>query len=198
MEFRMIRTGKISSINYKNASARVEFDDAPGIISKELKVLIPHTKNEKNYSMPGPKEDVVCVFLPHAPSTGFIIGSYSSGKNLPSESGKIKYIFFPDGTRIKYNMESSLLEIDCAGDIEITSGNVVSLSATEIVLSSETKVSIEAGTEVILNGTKVSLGGGTGTLEVSNSGANCNSEITCEDVTTSKGSYNAHIDSFHS
>ncbi len=167
MEFRMIRTGKVSSINYKKSSARVEFDDAPGIISKELKVLTPHTKEERNYSMPGIREDVVCVFLPHAPSTGFIIGSYSSGKNLPSEVGKIRYIFFPDGTRLKYNMETSVLEVDCVGEINITSGSVINIRGQE--------VNIEADS-----------------FNVSASESNFDHDINCADVVTDKGSHNLH------
>ena len=85
----MIRAGKASSINYKKASVRVKFDDAPGIISKELKILSTNSNKIKDYLTPSIGEDVICVFLPHAPSVGFIVGSYYSGKNLPSENGKI-------------------------------------------------------------------------------------------------------------
>ena len=142
-----MRTGKTSSINYKNSSVRVEFDDAPGIISKDLKVLRDHTKKEKNYSMPSIGEDVVCIFLPHDPTTGFIVGSYYSGKNPPVESGKIKYIFFPDGTRLKYDMEASILEIDCVGDINIKSAKNVSITAKNVSIVAET-LSIDAATDI--------------------------------------------------
>ncbi|GLI57366.1 hypothetical protein PM10SUCC1_28800 [Propionigenium maris DSM 9537] len=167
MEFRMIRTGKVSSINYKKSSVRVVFDDSPGIVSKELKVLLPHTKEEKNYSMPSLREDVVCIFLPHAPSTGFVIGSYNSGKNLPPEIGKVKYIFFPDGTRVKYNMETNLLEVDCVGDINIASGRVVNIQAREVNITTEA-------------------------FNVSAGESNFDHDINCADVITDKGSMNKH------
>lgn len=135
MELRFLRTGKVSSINYKTATARVEFDDPPGEISKPLKVLTDHTNTEKNYSMPSLKEDVVCIFLPNAANVGFILGSYSTGKNLPKDTGKIKYIIFPDGTKIKYNFESHLLEIDCAGNIDIKSAKNINISSENIVMT---------------------------------------------------------------
>lgn len=167
MEFRFLRAGKISSINYKECSARVEFDDSPGIISKELKVLQPHSNNEKDYSMPSIEEDVVCVFLPHAPSVGFIVGSYYSGKNLPEETGKIKYIIFPDGTKVKYNLETALLEVDCVGDISISGGNVISLSAPEVNINTES-------------------------FNVSAGESNFDHDINCADVITDKGPHNEH------
>jgi len=167
MEFRFMRTGKISSINYKRCSARVEYDDAPGVISKELKILSTNSNKTKEYSMPSIGEDVVCIFFPHAPSVGFIVGSYYSGKNLPANTGKVKYIFFPDGTRLKYNLETSLLEIDCAGDINISSGKVVNVQAKEINIVTES-------------------------FNVSAEESNFDHDINCADVVTDKGSHNAH------
>ena len=168
----MIRTGKASSINYKKASVRVKFDDAPGIISKELKILSTNSNKIKDYLTPSIGEDVICVFLPHAPSVGFIVGSYYSGKNLPSENEKIRYIFFPDGTRLKYNMETSLLEIDCVGEINISSGTIVNISGGEVNITADS-------------------------FNVSAGESNFDHDINCADVITDKGSYNLHIDSMH-
>ena len=167
MEFRMIRTGKVSSINYKQYRARVEFDDAPGIISKELNILSTNSNKTKDYVIPSLGEEVVCVFLPHAPSMGFIIGSYYSGKNLPPENGKMKYIFFPDGTKLKYNLETSLLEIDCVGDINISSGKVINIQGKEVNILTES-------------------------FNVAATESNFDHNINCADVITDKGSHNVH------
>ncbi|HAS79508.1 MAG TPA: baseplate assembly protein [Fusobacteriaceae bacterium] len=173
MGFRFIRTGKVSSISYKTTTARVEFDDAPGIISKPLQVLTDHTNTERNYSMPSVKENVVCVFLPNSSnSTGFILGSYSSERNLPKDTGKMKYIIFPDGTKIKYNFETHLLEIDCVGEVNISSGTVINIKGQE--------VNIEADS-----------------FNVTANESNFDHKINCADVITDKGSYNDHIDNLH-
>ena len=163
----MIRTGKTSSINYKESSVRVEFDDAPGIISKELKVLCSNSNKTKDYYMPSVGEDVVCIFLPHDPTTGFIVGSYYSGKNLPLESGKMKYIFFSDGTRLKYDIVTHLLEIDCVGDINISSGTVVNIKGKEVNIQAQS-------------------------FNVSADESNFDHNINCVDVITDKGSINNH------
>ncbi|MEI6856795.1 phage baseplate assembly protein V [Psychrilyobacter sp.] len=170
--FRFLRTGKVSSINYKEVSVSVEFDDSPGIISKELKVLSDHTSKEKDYSLPNVGEDVVCVFLPHAPTVGFVLGSYYSGKNLPPDTGEMKYILFPDGTKIKYNMETSVLEVDCVGEVNISSGVVVNIKGQE--------VNIEADS-----------------FNVTASESNFDHKINCADVVADKGSYNDHINNLH-
>ncbi len=166
MEFRMIRSGIVSSINYKEVSARIKFQDAPGV-SRELKILQPHTNLEKEYSMPSIGEEVVCIFLPNSPSTGYIVGSFYSGKNLPGEIGNTKYIFFPDGTKLKYNYATHVLEVDCIGDINISSGSNISIKGTE--------VNIEADS-----------------FNVSASESNFDHNINCADVITDKGSHNNH------
>lgn len=165
--FKYLKTGKISSVNYETVSARVEFDDTPGIISKSLKILSGHTKQEKTYSMPSIGEDVVCVFLPHAPTVGFIVGSYYTGKNLPSDNGKIKYIVFPDGTLVKYDLETSTLEVNCVGEINITSGTIVNIKGQE--------VNIEANS-----------------FNVTANESNFDHDINCADIVTDIGSHNAH------
>lgn len=164
MGFRFLQLGKISSVDYKKSTARVEFDDTPGIISKPLKVLTDHTNTEKNYSMPSVGENAVCIFLPHAPSVGFILGSYSSEKNLPKDTGKMKYIIFPDGTKIKYNFETHLLEIDCVGDVNIKGANNVNISSNNIVMTTD-KLTINSKNTSII-GTSLNINAATTAKEV--------------------------------
>ncbi len=179
MGFRFLQLGKISSVDYKKSTARVEFDDTPGIISKPLKVLTDHTNTERNYSMPSIGENAVCIFLPHAPSMGFILGSYSSEKNLPEDSGKMKYIIFPDGTKIKYNFETHLLEIDCVGDVYIKGANNVNISSKNIVITTD-KLTINSKATSII-GTSLNIDATTTAKEV---------EVT--KLTTPKGDIDLH------
>lgn len=165
MEFRFLRTGKVSSINYKTTTARVEFDDTPGKISKPLQVLTDHTNTERSYSMPSVKENVVCIFLPGSDEGfGFILGSYSSEKNLPKDTGKMKYIIFPDGTKIKYNFETHLLEIDCVGDVDIKGANNINISSKNIVMTTD-KLTINSKVTSIV-GTSLNIDAATTAKEV--------------------------------
>jgi phage baseplate assembly protein V len=165
MEFRFLRTGKVSSVDYKTTTARVEFDDTPGEISKPLQVLTDHTNAERNYSMPSVKENVVCIFLPGSnEGAGFILGSYSSAKNLPKDTGKMKYIIFPDGTKIKYNFETHLLEIDCVGDVNIKGANNINISSKNIVMTTD-KLTINSKATSII-GTSLNINAATTAKEV--------------------------------
>ena len=170
--FRFLRLGRVSSINYKEVSVSVEFNNSPGKISGGLKVLSDHTSKEKDYSLPSVGEEVLCVFLPNAPNVGFVLGSYYSGKNLPIDTGKIKYILFPDGTKIKYNMETSVLEVDCVGDVNISSGTVVNIKSQEVNIDADS-------------------------FNVTANESNFDHKINCADVIADKGSYNDHIDNLH-
>jgi len=185
MEFRFLRTGKVSSINYKKTTARVEFDDAPGFISKPLQVLTDHTNTEKNYSMPSVKENVVCIFLPGSnEGAGFILGSYSDAKNLPKDTGKIKYIIFPDGTKIKYNFETHLLEIDCVGDIDIKGANNVNISSKNIVMTTD-NLTIDAKSTSLV-GTSLDINAVTTAKNITAE------EVGVSKLTTPKGDVDIH------
>ena len=185
MEFRFLRTGKVSSISYKTTTARVEFDDTPGEISKPLQVLTDHTNTERKYSMPSLKEDVVCIFLPGSnEAAGFILGSYSTEKNLPKDSGKMKYIIFPDGTKIKYNFETHLLEVDCIGDIDIKGANNVNISSNNIVMTTNSLTINSKSTSI--TGTSLDINAFTTAKNVKAE------EVGVTKLTTPKGDVDLH------
>ncbi len=185
MEFRFLRTGKISSVDHKKTTARVEFDDTPGFISKPLQVLTDHTNTERSYSMPSLNENVVCIFLPGSnEGVGFILGSYSSEKNLPKDTGKMKYIIFPDGTKIKYNFETHLLEIDCVGDIDIKGANNINISSKNIVMTTD-KLTIDAKATSII-GTTLNIDALTTAKNITAE------EVGVKKLTTPKGDIDLH------
>jgi len=185
MEFRFLRTGKVSSISYKTTTARVEFDDTPGNISKPLQVLTDHTNTERSYSMPSIKENVVCIFLPGSDEgVGFILGSYSSKKNLPKDTGKMKYIVFPDGTKIKYNFETHLLEINCVGDIDIKGANNINISSKNIVMTTD---------NLTINAKATSIAGTSVDIDAITTAKNITAkEVGVSKLTTPKGDIDLH------
>ena len=69
-------------------------------------------------------------------------------------------------------METSLLEIDCVGEINISSGTIVNISGGEVNITADS-------------------------FNVSAGESNFDHDINCGDVITDKGSYNSHIDSMH-
>lgn len=124
----IIRVGLVSSINPVDCKARVVFQDRGDLVSYELPVLQLNTYKNKDYWMPDPGEQVVCIFLPSGNAQGYIIGSVYSKKDKPPVTDENKrHIKFDDGTVIEYDRKTHILKIEIVenGPINIIApGNV--------------------------------------------------------------------------
>lgn len=120
MHNNLIRTGKVSTINASAGTARVSFEDRSNVVSYDLQIVVRGSKEAKDYWMPVPGEQVLCVFLPHGRSQGFILGSLYSLKDQPPASDQAQRCMeFVDGTRLEYDSASHVLRIHVAGPIQI-------------------------------------------------------------------------------
>lgn len=55
-------------------------------------------------------------------------------------AGKMKYIIFPDESKVKYNFETHLLEVNCLGDFDIKDLNNVNISSNNIVMTTDSLI----------------------------------------------------------
>ncbi len=140
----MIKIGKVISINENNCSARVKRTDT-GVITEELKLLVPFTLNDKAYYMPAVNETVVCALVNE--SQGFILGSFYAETRQTNDSGNMAYVEFKDGTLLKYNQESKELDIKSSGVINITAKNLITIHGGDVLISGST-VNISGETQV--------------------------------------------------
>ena len=100
----LIRIGKITSVDEKKHTARVQFTDRDEMVSWDLPVLVPSTVDPQDYCLPVENTDVVCVFLPNGQQQGFIIGAFYTDQNPPPIADRNKYLRkFKDGTSIEYD-----------------------------------------------------------------------------------------------
>ena len=79
----MLRYGTVSSVNRKECSVRVLFEDHDDNVSPELRVLVRNTMNKKDYWLPDVGETVICLFMPNGEETGFVLGSVYSDADKP-------------------------------------------------------------------------------------------------------------------
>lgn len=108
----LIKVGEVSSIDPAHCTARVVFDDDDSIVSFDLPVLQKNTFQSRDYWMPVPGEDVLCLFLPTGPEEGFILGSFYAGEITPPEKmEKRRTTVFADGTVVQYDMVSHKLTV---------------------------------------------------------------------------------------
>lgn len=117
----LIRYGKVSAVIPERCAVRVVFDDKDGLVSAELPVLQSSCLNNKFYNLPDVNDSVVCLMAPNDENGGgFVLGAFYHEKNTPpAQVQDISLIKFGDGTEIKYNRGTHLLEINCVGDVKI-------------------------------------------------------------------------------
>lgn len=129
---RMVRVGRISSINPGEGTARVIFPDMDDNVSDDLPVLRNGSQVLKTYYMPDIDEQVVCLMVPNisgkGSNDGFIIGSFFNEVDRPVKTGATVYrIDFGDGSFIEHDRATGNLNINATGDIVIN-GKSISLN----------------------------------------------------------------------
>ena len=116
----LIRIGKITSVDEKKHTARVQFTDRDEMVSWDLPVLVPSTVDPQDYCLPVENTDVVCVFLPNGQQQGFIIGAFYTDANPPPITDRKKYLRkFKDGTYIQTDKETGDVTIKAARNVQI-------------------------------------------------------------------------------
>lgn len=63
----LIRTGTVSSVNNANKTVRVYFPELDEEVSDTLRIV------DTGAPMPSEMDEVLCIFLPDSPETGFVL-----------------------------------------------------------------------------------------------------------------------------
>jgi phage baseplate assembly protein V len=159
----MIIYGIISEIGTGDnaGKCRVEFEALDGIVSDWLPVVVPFSGDNKRVYAVNVNECVVCL-MDKTAEDGVIIGKYYDTDNSAPESGdEVDYIEYSDGTKIKYDIANSKLEVEFKGEVVIKASGVITLDNNEVKVTGDLKVdgSIEAIGNV--KGMEVENGQGT-------------------------------------
>ncbi len=130
-----IRVGQVSSVNPKNNTVRVAFDDMTGptgkeFVSAEMQVMQRNTVGARNLSLPEVGEHVLCTHLQNGEQEGFVLGSYYTASNMPDNATGVYRTEYSDGTVIEYNVGTGTASIK-------TSGYAI-VEAKEAVVTAET------------------------------------------------------------
>lgn len=144
----IVRVGKVSSIQPEKCTARVVFEDLDDLTSYELPIIVRGSLETKEYWMPKPDEQVVCLFLPSGNAQGFIIGSFYSQKDTPPvQDPNKRHLSFSDGTCLEYDQKTSTLTINAKGPVKIIAAENVIVQGDVIAdgISLKEHVHIEPG-----------------------------------------------------
>lgn len=207
----MIKTGKVSEVNYEKGTCKVVFDDLESYQSQDLQVITRKSKKHKTWDMPDLDEEVLVVFSTTSEGeTGYIIGSfYNENTAPPATDDRVKYIF-EDGSFLEYNKELKQMTVECEGDIivktkknlkatvqenaelTVTKDVIVkcknaNVTAEDNITASCKSLSCTAEASITLTAPAITLDGEVTTTK------NVNVAI---DVITAKGSVNGHKHSY--
>ena len=103
----LIKIGTVESINYKNGTARLLYEELDNSLSFDLPIIA----NE--YNMPNVGDQVVAIFLSQDNLQGFIVGRPFSDDNMPS-NGKENIIRkdYDEDNFIEYDKNTETLTIN--------------------------------------------------------------------------------------
>jgi len=156
----LIRVGIVSSVDESKCTARVAFEDRSAVVSYDLPILVRGSLNNKDYWLPDPGEQVVCLFLPSGNAQGFILGSSYSAKDTPPVNDKNKrHISYSDGTLIEYDQATHTLTINAVGVINIVATGNVNVTGDVIADGTSLKNHIHSDVTAGLSNTGPPVGG---------------------------------------
>lgn len=128
MGFKIVRIGKVSSVNAEKARVQVVFTDMDNMVSSDLPIIYPQGLTNKFYAVPDVGENVLCLFMEESMSDGFCIGAFYTDNILPPVTSNDKvHLSFQDGTHIEYDRKEHKLIADVIGDVEIKATNSVTV-----------------------------------------------------------------------
>lgn len=137
-----IRTGKVSSIDYKTGMMKVVYYDKGKAVTSNF----PYANFNNEYNMPPVGSQVLVAHLSNGSSRGVVLGNMWNEKNIPSESGKELYRKELSKTRgaaiIRYD-DSSGEYLVKAGNIQINGINKTELDGPKVTIDASILVSIE-------------------------------------------------------
>lgn len=133
----MLAYGYISEIDAAKGLVRVKFPDRDGIVSNWLPVSVPFTLDNKAEFWPKVNQNVWCVMDADF-ENGVCAGSIYDAENEPEIGDEnIQAVTFSDGTQVKYDIENSVLTIDCAGDVIVKASGDITLDNGEVTVKGD-------------------------------------------------------------
>lgn len=153
---KLIRVGRVKAIYPAKGTVRVQFDDLSSLLSAELQVIHRRTQSDTDYDMYALEEQVLCIFLPWAPTKGYVLGTPYVVAEVPEDYIGKKIFKFEDGTEISYDRNSQLFKLYSANDINVSAVQNIEVSAKNITLTAEEYLVINAD-DFVVNASNINI-----------------------------------------
>lgn len=175
----LIRVGIVSSVDADTCTAKVAFTDQANTVSYDLPIIVRGSLSTKDYWLPDPNEQVLCLFLPTGISDGFILGAFYSEEDKPPVKDQNKRnITFADGTKIDYDQTNHKLTIDAKGTVEILAADSITITGDVIVNGTVTASGMSASGDIQASSIAVSGNISAGGNITSSQNINASNDVT--------------------
>lgn len=148
----VFRWGHVVAVDEAAGQARVQLDDAQGLVSAPLRVLQRRTLEDQHQEMPDLGEPVACLFSGQGLEQGLILGAYYSTKvPSPCRPAPVWYRKFKDGTELEYDRVTHKLSgvvrgevaLEATDDVLVRSGKTLTLEGGEAIVLRTPSLSIQ-------------------------------------------------------
>lgn len=171
------RVGIVQHLFPKECAVQVSFPDLDdgSFVTYNLPVL-QHGAGKKwsSYWMPAIGDQVLCVFLPHSPETGFVVGGFwAEVDELPTENENERRLVADNGDYCAYSADSRTFRVQSNKTyVEIKDGEIRAGNGKEEALAIASKVKAELdGIKSALDAIQNTLNGHTHTYTCSYTGS---------------------------
>lgn len=142
---KLIRIGRVSSIDYKKGMIRVTYPDRDDSVTAEIPVF----SFTDEYKMPKVGSNVLVLHLSNGSAAGIMLGHYWNEKNLPPAAGEgvfrkelgqdygDAYIEYRDGT-VTIHANKIVLDGPVSASGDVTGGGVSLMQHTHTGVHGET------------------------------------------------------------
>lgn len=174
----VLKLGTVVEVMPSALKATVVFDDDDSVLSKPLPIVLLNSLKNKDFVLPDPGEDVLCLFGTSGLEDGYILGTiYAGDVTPPAESKDIRMVKFADGSEFSFDRSGSVLDIKIGSSVIKVEKTKVSVeTSAEVNIKAANTVNIEGSSQVNIktsqltlnvNGTTMSLTGSSATIESS-------------------------------
>ena len=168
----ILRWGTVTAVDEAAGSARVQIDDADGIVSMPLRVLQQRTLKDQHQELPDLGEHVACLFSGQGFEQGIVLGAIYSDKDpSPARPPQVWYRIFEDGTELEYDRQTHKLTGTVKGWVDMTVEKDVTVrvdqkvtveAKDDILIKSAKTITLEGGVSIILRTPSLIIQGITG------------------------------------
>jgi phage baseplate assembly protein V len=157
----ILRWGTVTAVDETAGSARVQIDDADGIVSMPLRVLQQRTLKDQHQELPDIGEHVACMFSGQGFEQGIVLGAVYSDKDpCPAHEPQVQYRKFEDGTELEYDRKTHRLTGTVKGWVDLTVEKDVTVKVLQkvtiaalddVLIKSGKTITLEGGVSIILS-----------------------------------------------